>query len=564
MAHKSAPKTQARGFVSLLIASLTALVPLVAHAQTKTTSQSYGPLAARRLQIAPAGNVNTPLFLPAVTYGTGGTEATFVTVADVNSDGKPDLLVANTYYSNTIGVLLGNGDGTFQTAVTYPSGGGFPATIVPVDLNGDRKMDLVVANQSTCYACSGNGVVAVLMGNGDGSFQPAVTYDSGGLGFANNGLGPAEVAVSDLNGDGKLDIVVTNCAASSATGCGDGDGFIGVLFGNGDGTFQSALSYDSGVSHPGTALALADLNGDGNPDLILAAPPSSVAVLLGRGDGTFRAPVFYGSGGVNVQEIVAADLKGNGKLDLAVAGCTALDCFTSGGIAGVLLGNGDGTFQKSVAYDTGGRLADGLAVADVNGDGKLDVVAANVLDFSVGVLLGNGDGTVQPALTYPSGGNLTYSVVAHDVNGDRKPDLLVSSCAVGSFCGGTDGVVGVLLNNTQFCTTPPVITLSTTPTSLWPPNGEMVPVTVSGRITDSGCSATSASYAVIDEYGEIQPSGPVTLSAAAYSFTVLLPASRLGTDLDGRLYTITVSASNNAGKTESQVGAVIVPHDRRY
>jgi hypothetical protein len=123
----------------------------------------------------------------------------------------------------------------------------------------------------------------------------------------------------------------------------------------------------------------------------------------------------------------------------------------------------------------------------------------------------------------------------------------------------------VLLNNTSQCTTPPVIALSATPKSLWPPNGKMVPVTFSGTITDTGCTVTTSSYAVRDEYGEVQPSGPVTLGpGGAYSFTVMLQATRLGTDLDGRLYTITVSASNNADNTGSQAGAVIVPHDQGH
>jgi hypothetical protein len=93
----------------------------------------------------------------------------------------------------------------------------------------------------------------------------------------------------------------------------------------------------------------------------------------------------------------------------------------------------------------------------------------------------------------------------------------------------------------------------------------MIPVTVSGTITDTGCTITSTAYAVTDEYGEVQPSGPVTLgSGGAYSFTVLLQASRLGTDLDGRLYTVTVSASNSAGKKGLQAGSVVVPHDQGH
>ncbi len=107
-------------------------------------------------------------------------------------------------------------------------------------------------------------------------------------------------------------------------------------------------------------------------------------------------------------------------------------------MVGILLGNGDGTFQPAVSYDSGGPLADAIAVADVNGDGNLDVVAGNVISSTVGVLLGNGDGTFQPPVTFASRGGFTYSVAIADVNNDKRPDLLVSSF---------DGLVEVLLNN---------------------------------------------------------------------------------------------------------------------
>ncbi|PYX05020.1 MAG: hypothetical protein DMG88_22825 [Acidobacteria bacterium] len=240
-------------------------------------------------------------------------------------------------------------------------------------------------------------------------------------------------------------------------------------------------------------------------------------------------------------------------------------------MVGVLLGNGDGTFQTAVTYNSGGLLAEGITVADVNGDNKLDlIVANNCLDTdcpnsggALGVLLGNGDGTFEEAATYRSGGVDAYSVAVGDLNADSRPDLLVANC--GSSVGCADGgIVAVLLNNTPFCTAPPVITLSTTPTSLWPPNGRMVPVTVSGTITNTGCTVTTPAYAVTDEYGQIQPSGAITLdSAGNYSFIVLLQASRLGTDLDGRQYTITVRASDNAGNPGSASAIVTVPHDQR-
>jgi hypothetical protein len=209
-------------------------------------------------------------------------------------------------------------------------------------------------------------------------------------------------------------------------------------------------------------------------------------------------------------------------------------------------------------------------VADVNGDGELDLIVTDrctkdngTNEGVAGVFLGNGDGTFQAVKTYSAGGFLTNSVTVADLNDDAKPDLVVSNlCADNStVCAQTS--VGVLLNNAQaFCITPPVITISTTPTSLWPPNGKMVPLTVSGTIADNGCSIKSASFAVTDEYGKIQPKGTVTLrTSGAYSFSILLQASRLGIDKDGRHYTIRVVASDDAGNVGSKTTVVTVPHD---
>ncbi len=401
-------------------------------------------------------------FAPAVNYDTPGynSAAVAVAVADVNGDGKPDLLVVNpcANYDCTYGavaVLLGNGDGTFQTPVSYDSGGYYSSSVAVADVNGDGKPDLVVANQCAYGTCA-NGTVSVLLGNGDGTFRTAVSYDSGGD-------WSSSVAVADVNGDGRPDVVVANLCTGSfcASESGGSSGTVGVLLGNGDGTFRTAVTY------PGYApisVAVADVSGDGKPDIVVAnCGPSmtfvdcsrntlGVMVLLGNGDGTFQPARTYGSGGGYSYSVAVADVNGDGKPDVVVAN---LD-----GTVGVLLGNGDGTFQTAVAYNAGGFQPRSVAVGDVNGDGKPDLVVANWCagtggcseppdDGSVGVLLGNGDGTFRTAVPFDSGAYGAYSIAVADVNGDSKPDLVVANYLAKPITGGGPGSVGVLINTTS-------------------------------------------------------------------------------------------------------------------
>jgi hypothetical protein len=453
--------------VPFLLASFQFLVPAVALAQQTDTGRpstvsvsaterarsqaqsamhalSGSSLSRESLDAAESDSLIF-LFLPLATYGSGG-YAVNIALTDVNRDGKPDLVVANCDESSSIcdaggsgsgsgsvGVLLGNGDGTFQPAVVYNSGGFGANSVAVADVNGDGKPDLVVSNCGSESDCFGTGLVGVLLGNGDGTFQPATTYATGG---AYSGAGAGMVAVADVNGDGKPDLLVSNGGAGGLFGS------VGVLLGNGDGTFQPAVDYaafGNGESDIGAvSVAVADVNGDGKLDLVVGGRCSAVdncgnliAVLLGNGDGTFQSPTTFPSDDPLQSSVAVGDVNGDGNPDLLVANL-------SSGTVGVMLGNGNGTFKPIVNYSVGASFSGGpmsVTASDVNGDGKLDLLASS---GGMRLLLGNGDGTFQPAVLYDPPFGVRIASTVEDVNGDGKPDVAMVDYG---------GAAGVLLNN---------------------------------------------------------------------------------------------------------------------
>ena len=237
--------------------------------------------------------------------------------------------------TGVLGVLLGKGDGTFKPVVTFASGGYGASAVAVADVNGDGVPDVLVANTCVSSSNCANGTVSVLLGKGNGTFKSPVTYSSGGQ-------AAVSIAVADVNGDGKLDLLVAN-----QTGESNGDGSIGVLLGNGNGTFQPAVTYDAGDSVT-SSLAVADLNGDGKPDVVLAnSGRGTVTVLLANGGGTFQQAVVYGSGGEIPVSVAVADLNGDGNPDIIVANWYS-------GTLGVLLRKGNGTLPDSGNLFVGG------------------------------------------------------------------------------------------------------------------------------------------------------------------------------------------------------------------
>jgi predicted NUDIX family NTP pyrophosphohydrolase len=334
-----------------------------------------------------------------------------VAIGDLNGDHKPDLATANVTWG-TVSVFLNRGGGRFRAKRDYPTDAG-PTSIAIGDFNGDGRPDLATAN-------SGANTVSALLNRGGGRFQAKLDYPTRAE--------PNSIAVGDLNGDGKPDLAV-------ASGGGGRGSTASVLLNKDDGGFAARQDYPTGGAG---SIAIGDLNGDGKLDLATAnLDAGTVSVLLNNGSGSFQAKRDYSVGGV-LNSLAIGDLTGDGKPDLA----TANQIGNVGSDASVLANRGDGTFEARRNYATG-RNPFAVAIGDLNGDGKQDLVTGG---GGVSVLLNRDDGRFGPGRSYQTQ-LLAWSVALGDLNGDRKLDIATTD---GSFH------LRVLLNTTGLCTVPNV------------------------------------------------------------------------------------------------------------
>ena len=424
------------------------------------------------------GSAALAQFETRASISTGAYVPVSLVIGDFNRDGKLDVAVVNYLPTGNVMIFLGNGDGTFRAGASYAAGLE-PYRAATASLRNNGILDLVVSDRLS-------NDVNIFLGNGDGTFQPAVQVPTSG---------ESAVSVGDFTGGGKMDLLAL-----------DGGCCVEVLPGNGDGTFGAPVTTPLPYGMSGYAMGVADFNGDGKLDVAVSGeslPNYQAGILLGNGDGTFRADGYYLVS--PSPESVAVGRFGGGKqVDLAVGNY-------QGSSISVLLGNGRGKFSQAVDYNTLNPTS--VAVGDLNGDGKEDLVASNIdapnnlRVGSVSVFTGNGDGTFQPGLIYPAGEEL-YDVAIGDFNGDGKPDLVVVDA-------GSDAVITLL--NTGVVTFSPTTPL-TFPAELLGTTGTPLTATLTNNGT-SALTVSSVSYsgkpfqAQSNCKGSIAPGGNCTITA---------------------------------------------------
>jgi hypothetical protein len=316
-------------------------------------------------------------------------------VADFNQDTRPDLVVVN-YLSDSIGVLLGNGNGTFTSPTIYSTGSGStPLGVAVADVNRDNRIDIVVVNYQLVN-------IGVLLGYGNGAFAAQVTYTTGSA--------PYSVAIGDFNNDTQPDLVVANAGGNS----------ISILLGYGNGSFATQTIISTGSNSNSDFVAVADFNLDGRLDIAVSNHLNdNIGILLGVGNGTFAAQTTYSTGsGSNPNAIAIGDFNQDNRPDIVI-----VNGFVT--YAGILLGLGNGLFTPQTQISTS-SWATGVSAADLNADTHLDMVVSHYGTGTLGIFLGNGNGTFAAEILISASGT-PYTVAIADFNNDNLLDMAVAN-----------------------------------------------------------------------------------------------------------------------------------------
>jgi hypothetical protein len=382
--------------------------------------------AAARIA-APLGEGEGPRFRPTSRHFRTCCFATSLVAANLSGNGRTDLVIGNGL-SYDVNVLWSDGAGGFSDPVSLPMTSQNRGYVVAAvgDVDGDGYSDIAAAGFDETP-------ILLFMGSASGEFSAPVTFDTGG------GIAPYAIALVDVTGDGKLDLVTAN----------NESGDVSVLAGDGSGGFAAAMRFPTGA-YP-VAMRIADVTGDGRPDIVTAnAGSHDLSLLAGDGAGAFDAPVAIPIGpDAEPRALEAGDVDGDGKIDIVTANA-ALDGSDFPppelpGTVSLLIGDGAGSFAPAVQYPVGngdGR-ADGVAIADLTGDGHADLVVSRPLANSAAVLVADGAGGFADAVRFPVGIGPSPVAVA-DVTGDGMPDILTAN-QVGSNLSvlPTDGAGGI-------------------------------------------------------------------------------------------------------------------------
>jgi hypothetical protein len=438
-------------------------------------------LAARRLLLEGLEERRLLAFDLAVNYPAGMSPQDVIT-ADFNNDGRLDVATAN---GSSVSVLLGNADGTFQPAQNSTMDFGLGGSMTAGDFNSDGNLDLVNANAD---------YVIVMLGNGHGDLQQGGAFILGS--YAN------AVAVADFNGDGKLDLGVTS---------NDNGAYANVLLGDGAGSFAAPIAHWLGFAGHGS-VALADFNGDGKQDYASVNDDGYVSVLLGAGNGTLGEPSTF-SVGAYPGSVTAGDVNADGKIDLVTLNTNAY----SNNI-GVMLGDGLGSFGFATNYSAGFAPGD-VAMADFNGDVNTDLVATNpsAAPSALSVLLGSGAGVFNPALTVENAAG-PFHVAVGDFNGDGRPDAVSANT--------NSNNVSVLLND-----------------GVWPALDNPSIVINGATVTEGNVGTVNAAFTVTLSAASSQD---VTVRYATADYFEYYSSATAGSDYETQLGQLTIPAGQTS------------------